>query len=306
MTTALNDARDRVRTVVARHPLVAFFVLAYAMSWAAWTPYVLSANGLGLWTYRFPTILGSGQLVGIAPGAYLGPLGSAFLVTALADGRPGLRIWRGRLTRWRVGARWHAFALLGVPALVIAGFLVLAGGRIEPPSTTALLLVVPGLVIQILTTGLAEEPGWRDFALPRIQHRLGPLPGTLVLGVLWGGWHLPLFFTEWGRGDASPARIAAFVLGSVVFSIVITWAFNHTGESLPIPMLMHASLNNTVTVLAHDLFPTVDPSSWLKPSHLGMAGMAVALVALTRGRLGFPASSPGRPPHTTEPAGKRG
>lgn len=95
---------ETARAFVRTHPLVAFFVLAYGLSWAAWTPYVLSANGVGIWTLRFPTILGTGQLAGIAPGAYLGPLGSAFVVTAVADGRAGLRVWRDRLLRWRADA----------------------------------------------------------------------------------------------------------------------------------------------------------------------------------------------------------
>lgn len=292
MATTAPTTPGPVRAQVRAHPLIAFFVLAYALSWTAWTPYVLSENGLGLLSFRFPTILGTGQLLGMGPGAYLGPLTSAFLVTALVDGRPGLRVWRDRLLRWRVGRRWYAFALLGVPLLVLAGFLIVSGARVHAPSVTAVLLVVPGLVIQVLTTGLAEEPGWRDFALPRIQQRLGPLPGTLMLGVLWGGWHLPLFLTEWARVEPTPTRVLAFLAGSVAFSVVITWAFNRTGESLPIPLLMHASNNNIVSVLSHDLFPTVHSGAGVSPGSIGIGALAVILVVATRGRLGYQPQQP--------------
>jgi len=75
---------------VRRHGLVSFYALAYFMSWLFWLPYVLSQNGLGILDVSFPKILGDTQLAGILPGAYLGPLGAAFVVTALSEGRSGL------------------------------------------------------------------------------------------------------------------------------------------------------------------------------------------------------------------------
>ena len=101
---------------VCRHGLVSFYALAYFMSWLFWLPYVLSQNGLGVLDVSFPKILGDTQLAGILPGAYLGPLGAAFVVTALSEGRPGLRRWSGRLFRWGVNWRWYALALAGVQA----------------------------------------------------------------------------------------------------------------------------------------------------------------------------------------------
>lgn len=83
--------------LVRRHPLLSFFVLANVMSWLAWVPYILSQHGLGIWGYRFPDLLGTSQFLGVLPGAYLGPIASALLVTAVADGRAGLRRWVGRM-----------------------------------------------------------------------------------------------------------------------------------------------------------------------------------------------------------------
>lgn len=116
-----------------RHPLLSFFLLANLMSWLAWLPYVLSQNGLGIWSFRFPGGQGASQLLGVLPGAYLGPIASALFVTAVADGRPGLRRWLGRMWRWRVGWHWYAITLLGVPVAVLASGYVFSGGR--PPAT---------------------------------------------------------------------------------------------------------------------------------------------------------------------------
>src|ERR1051325_1056782 len=96
------ETRGGVRGLIARYPLVSFFTLAFALSWIAWTPYVLGMNGLGVEPeIDFPKVMGTTQLLGVLPGAYLGPIFAAFLVTAAAEGRPGLRRWVGRLLRKR-------------------------------------------------------------------------------------------------------------------------------------------------------------------------------------------------------------
>ena len=150
---------------VRRHGLVSFYALAYGLSWLAWLPYVLSQYGLGVVRVPFPEVLGTGELAGqlggILFGAYLGPLGAAFIVTALAEGRPGLRRWRGRLFRWGVGWKWYALALVGVPALIVGGTLVLPGAAagLRLPPLELFLVYLPFFALQVVTTGLAEEPG---------------------------------------------------------------------------------------------------------------------------------------------------
>ncbi|MFD5226266.1 type II CAAX prenyl endopeptidase Rce1 family protein [Microbacterium sp. NPDC058342] len=283
-------ARSGLRAVISRHPLITFFLLANALSWLAWTPYVLSLNGLGLWHFEFPAILGTSQLAGVLPGAYLGPITSALVVTALVDGRPGLRRWAGRLWRWRVGWRWYALALLGVPATMIAGSWVFTGGDIHAPSAAALAFVVPGLMLQMVTTGLAEEPGWRDFALPRLQERFRPLASSFILGPLWALWHMPLFLTEWGGfPDGSWARTAAFAGFCIAFNIVMSWVFNRTNQSLPLSMLLHVGVNNTASVLLPDMFPTMSADTHSLMLLVISCLAAAAIVIGTRGRLGLPA-----------------
>ena len=288
-TTVVPALLSRLRA----HPVTAFVMLAFTLSWLAWTPYVLSRQGLGVLPWRFPEVLGTGQVLGVLPGAYLGPLVAAALVTAAVDGRPGLRRWAGRLTRWRVAPRWYLAVLLGVP---LALGLTWSAMTLRPawPPVAALAAYLPVLALQVISTGLAEEPGWRDFALPRLQPRYGPLRGTLLLGAVWGCWHLPLFLTEWGGWPTvGPGAVVTFLLAAIAFSIVITWVFNRTGESLPVVVILHAGVNTFFSVGWVPLAAGHGDASLV----LLVASLLVSVVLLvsTRGRLGLPVDA-GRPP----------
>jgi membrane protease YdiL (CAAX protease family) len=290
VTVTVHDPTRRAG-LTRRHPLLCFFALAYGLTWLAWLPYVLSTNaGLGLLPLRIPELLGGTQTLGLVPGAYLGPITSALIVTATAEGRAGLRRWGRRLVRWRVGWPWYAVALLGVPAVLVATTFVLPGAWHHPrlPTAGILLGYLPMLLLQFVTTGVAEEPGWRDFALPRLQQRLGPLGGTLLLGVLWGGWHLPLFLTSWaGWPDVRWYDPVEFVATAVALSIPITWLFNRTGQSLPLVMLLHANVNTVFSLGWPALFPALDAfHDSLHVLLIACALIAVPLIVATRGRLG--------------------
>lgn len=177
-----------------------------------------------------------------------------------------------------------------MPAILFAGGLVLPGVAADPraPGLAILGIYVLMLALQMLTTGIAEEPGWRDFALPRVQRRFGPLGGTLLLGPLWAGWHLPLFLTTWSPGPPGIVTIVLFFLTGIGLSVVITWLFNHTRESLPVAMLAHSSNNNFFSVLAPVIIPVVENSNnVLISSVIGYGVAAVILVTVTRGRLGY-------------------
>ncbi|RBQ17699.1 CPBP family intramembrane metalloprotease domain-containing protein [Spongiactinospora rosea] len=288
---------------IRRRPLLSFFVLANTMSWIAWIPYILSGTGLGVWDWSFPAVLGTTQLLGMLPGAYLGPIVSAYLVTRIADGRPGVRRWTARLWKWRVSWRWYVGVLLGVPATLIVTAVAITDGQIQFPPTQVLVLYLPLMLLQFVTTGVAEEPGWRDFALPRLQAKYGPIGATLILGPLWGIWHLPLFFSEWGGWpDVEPMTVLKFVASCVTLSLVMTWVFNRTGESLPLAVILHIGINTFFSLAYEPMFPTIGSHAGSMDVQL-LATTTVALILLiaTRGRLGYrrevsPAPvEPGRP-----------
>lgn len=214
-----------ISSVVKRHPIIAFFVLALALSWWGWILYAIDLS---------PT-----------PIASFGPFLAALVVLAVTRGRTGMVGLLRRMVRWRVGLRWYAVALLlpiGVTLVAAVSNVFLLGA--QAPSSAELggwsnlftlfplLLLIPGM------GGAWEEPGWRGFALPCLQAGRSALFASLVLGVLWAFWHLPLLMT----GQMSWWDIVN-IMGS---TIVLTWVFNSTGGSVLIVMLFHA-MNNTIS-----------------------------------------------------------
>jgi membrane protease YdiL (CAAX protease family) len=282
------------RGYIHRHALLAFFGLAYGLSWLAWLPYVLSKNGLGVIGLRIPEVLGTDQVLGVLPGAYLGPVTAAFIVTATADGRAGLRHWAGRLVRWRVNWRWYLGILAAVPATVLLATCALPGALqgARMPGIAILIGYLPVLIAQFLTTAVAEEPGWRDFALPRLQLRYGATLGTVVLGVLWGVWHLPLYLTTWGGWpDVAWWQPIEFVAACVPLSMTMTWVFNRTNESLPMVMILHASINTVFSLVWPVMFPHLTSRDGGHVVLIASTAAALVLLAVTRGKLGLGTAS---------------
>jgi membrane protease YdiL (CAAX protease family) len=275
------------RGLLARHPLISFFIMAYAFSWIAWSPWVLSEDGAGLLPYEL-----SGATTGLlnAAAILLGPTLSAFIMTGITEGRAGIRRLLRRIVLWRVGLRWYLFALVGIPVVMALGTLILPGGL-----ASLLALIGPGYVLGYLGTfvlvtilggPLFEEPGWRGFALPRLQPLHGPLLGTLILGLLWALWHLPEFMVP-AWAEASGGRgflaIVKFVCIAIAFAIVTTWVFNNTKGSVLMAILVHASIDTFSLPIGGLASPSAVGNSIL----LSFGVLALVLVVLTRGRLGY-------------------
>jgi uncharacterized protein len=214
---------NAVTSLVRRSPLVSFFVLTYALSW-----------GIGALFAGVP-LIAPDRLFGA------GPLVAALLVAAVAEGRAGLRDLGRRLVRWRVGLRWYAvvlalpLVLMGVTVALIPVFGGTAPDWTQRPdlSPTAVMLIV--LLLLPLATPLGEEIGWRGFALPRLLAVRSPLTATLILGVIWSLWHLPVVL------DKPDLRVPApFFLGVIPLAVLFTWIFLHTRGSLLIAVVFHA------------------------------------------------------------------
>jgi len=268
-------------SLVRRRPLVSYFVIAFAWTWAFVIVFLI--------LFPLPDVI-----VRTTPGD-LGPLIGAVVVTAAVAGRSGVGQFLKRMVQWRVGLIWYGFAFLGVPLLYIASIAVVPGalGSFKAPDLGTILLY-PVLYIVLMCVGgpLTEEPGWRGFALPRLQRRWGPLAGTVLLGLLWAGWHLPNYFRpDWStvNGGVSFSGIAFFAAAAVSFSLIITWVYNHTGGSILMAILVHASINFSQG-LSGELFPAAKNNE-VAPV-IAFAIVAAVIVVMTRGRLGYQSAQP--------------
>ncbi len=294
MTTA-DTAAERSGAaregLLARHPLVFYFIIAYAGAWLLTMPLALSVDGAGLLPFSSPL----SPLVAITVSAFTGPLLAAFVMTGVSEGRAGIGRLLRRMVLWRVGLRWYLFALVGIPVILMLGAVVMPGA-LASFQMLALWWVwfYPfALAAAFLGYGLSDEPGWRGFALPRLQRLHGPLVGSLILGPLWGLWHLPLFlWPTWNTPPNFPPTfldIVFFVLTSIALSIVYTWVFNNTKGSVFMVMWLHSSQNAFWTGAVALLFPAplVLGYGLVLPVLVGFGAAALVIVALTRGRLGY-------------------
>jgi uncharacterized protein len=278
------DAPHRgIKALLARHPLVFFFVIAYAGTWLVELPYVLSEYGAGVLPTRSPVLLWTSPVA-----IFAGPFLSAFVMTGVTEGREGVHRFLRRFVLWRVGLRWYLFVFVGIPAIMVLSVVVIPGvlGSFQGLATLAPLPLL-GIFLYALIPGgaLGEEPGWRGFALPRLQSLHGPLLGSLILGVLWGLWHLPLFWTPWN--ELTALNVVGYVLTTTCLAIMYTWVFNNTKGSVLMAILIHATFNWS-TIPVAQLFPTPLFEDYGLLTILGGFGaLAVVLVALTRGRLGY-------------------
>ena len=278
-----------MRNLLRAHPLVSFFVLAYAVTWLLWAPMVIAGAPAFSETRHLPSIY-------TLPGIAVGVTGSAFLMTAVTQGKAGVRRLLQRLTFWDVGVRWYLVALLLIPlgALIITA--AFAGPQVFQALTLSALAAYPAAFLGHFIFGpLFEETGWRGFALPRMQHRFGPLRGSLLLGLLWGGWHFFLYVPAWlSEGAAAGvAGAAIFVAFTVTISVVFTWLSNNTRASLLLVMLLHGSINGTATyvqVLADRGVIPADAAVFSAGIGTLIAAALAALVIgwLTHRRLSYP------------------
>jgi uncharacterized protein len=248
-------------SLIRRYPLITFFVLAYALSWWPWI------------LYSFDLI--PNPIVGF------GPFLAALLVLALTEGKSGVGRLVRRMVRWRVGLRWYAVALL-LPILVTltaAALNVFLLGA-QPTSSVAelggwstflqtffLWLLIPGL------SGTWEEPGFRGYALPRLQVGRSALLASLILGVLWAFWHLPFVAT------GEDIWVDAFLF-PIIWSPVYAWLFNNASGSVLIVMLFH-NMNNTFSSgFVGQMFSGADSvnQAWLRLALWGVVAIVVVVV----------------------------
>ena len=231
---ATTTATPTTLTTTTTFPLK-FVLIAFAFTWAFWLLAILEARGL----------ISSLPVPALFLGAF-GPMLAAVILTAQEGGRAGLRSLLSRVARWRVAPGWYAVALLGPIVLTLGAMalqLVVFGG--QPPSLGALLGVLPTVLVislyMLIQVGIGEEIGWRGYALPKLQAGYSALVSSLILGVIWALWHLPLFFNPATSYSNTP--FWALLVFFLPFSILISWILNSTGGSVLMIMILHAVMN---------------------------------------------------------------
>lgn len=203
--------------VLRRHPMLAFFVLTYLLTWS---------------------------LVPIGGFFSPGPLLAAVIVIGLTEGRPGFRRLGSRLIRWRVSWIWYVVAVavpLTVHALTISANLALGAGapsldQLSPVS--GVLLVFAVRLVNPLDGPVGEEPGWRGFAQPGLQNGRTPFRATFILAVLVSGWHLPLWLLP--AFGAGPTDVISDSLASFAVTFWYAWLFNRASGSVLLTVIAHA------------------------------------------------------------------
>jgi uncharacterized protein len=262
--------------IVARHPIVSYFVFAYAFTWGF--------IGIFLIGLKVP-LNGLTNVFVIA-----GPTVASLVATALCLGGPGVVQLLKRLVLWRVNIFWYVFALVLTPLLFVVGTMVLPGAIAAfAPVPAAAIAQAPLTFVLVWFIGgpLLEEIGWRGFALPRLQRRLNPTVASLILGLLWAVWHFPLYFLPAfaeQNGGLSFTSLALYTVSVLAMTFVFTWVFNRTRGSLLIAVLLHTAIN-TFSVYLAAMFPKFgdDPLAALG----GVGLFSVILIVVTKTRLGY-------------------
>lgn len=215
--------------------LPAFFVLAYAVMWTCF---------LTVWLTPINSPLGNLMLlVGV-----FAPSLAALWLTARAEGRAGVSALLRGVIQWRVAAKWYVFAASFTVAIkltvaLIHRVVIGAWPRFGPEAW----YVIAGAIVFSTPVQAGEEIGWRGYALPRLAARYGLARASVLLGVIWGCWHLPQFFLR--AADTYRQSFFVYVLGVTAFSVAIAWLWDRTGRSLLLPMLLHAAWNNSKDIV---------------------------------------------------------
>ncbi|MDX1639153.1 MAG: type II CAAX endopeptidase family protein, partial [Balneolaceae bacterium] len=245
----MNTNRERTEKSVLR--LLLFFLLSFVIAWGIWIPVGTFAPDLYLM---------------VLPGAWA-PTIAAFLLAYFTDGREGLRKLLGKLIRWRVSIGYYLFAIFAMPVLSLAASALhaLLGGKFVTIASVAaqfgipeeqsylFLVYAPLIYLTTVFAGgpIAEEVGWRGYAQPLLQQKIGAGRAGLLIGFIWGFWHLPLFcYFPQAVGNIPLVYYVPLV---TAYGVLFAWIYNKTGGSVLLCILLHAGINFSVGVVGSEI-----------------------------------------------------
>jgi uncharacterized protein len=244
-----------IKSFIKQHQVVVYYILTFAISWGAIFT-ALGSNGIPVTREQFNLVLPVAILAML-----IGPSAASILLTGIIDGKAGFRELKARLFKRQITWRWFVIAILAAPFLIGSSlfvFSMISPGF--PPSvfvtndrvTILLMGITSGVIV-----GICEELGWTGFALPRLRQRYGVLATGVIMGMLWGAWHIAshaVMASGLYSAPLSPdlyiiTRALALMLGPLlVFRVLMVWVYDHTGSLLVI-MLMHFSYTAFTIIL---------------------------------------------------------
>lgn len=246
--------------------LILFFSLTLAVTWSAWAAAILVARE----GVPFQLLL------------YLGiftPALVALGLTARSEGRQGVEALLRRLVQWQVATRWYLFAIFYLVAVKLAAAVVyrIVGGVWPAFNFETLPLMLAATALSTVVMGQAgEELGWRGYALPRLERHLGLGMASILIGMFWASWHLPLFYLP--ASETSGQSFPLYLVQVTGLSVAIGCLYGHTNRSLLLVMLMHAAINNTKDIVPALARSPTNPFSPGAPL-LGWIGAAIIWTA---------------------------
>lgn len=258
------------------HNVLAFFILTFICSWLLWLPFVLAGFGV----IQLPESVSSLMTLAVMLGAF-GPLLAAIILIVRKDGRSGVKKFFRTAFNFRVKPIYYVLAFL-LPLLItaVSHYIVnFTGIDILPANlfpkdlpVPVIVLIIPYFIFILVAGGGQEEFGWRGYAQQPLQKRFGILRGSMLLGIVWGMWHLPLWFMP-GEGHAYYSFLA-FMLYTVSTSVIIGWLYNAGGKKLIIPWIFHTIGNVSVP-----FFPILHMAKVAQPGYWVWVGVNI-LVAI--------------------------
>jgi len=255
----IQEKSDTNEFMIPPTSLGPFLLMTFGLAWGILAAYMLLP---AMMTSVFGRISGNHPLFFLAVYA---PALSAFLLVIRRSGLSGLRRFFARLRLWRCSTAWAVFLIIGLPLVFYAGAALKGTLFSEPFAFSSFSSLLIALLLSAVK-GPMEEFGWRGFALPLLQRWMAPIWASLVLGFIWGVWHLPAFLLS--GTQQSTWSFLPFLAGTVVISVIMTALFNASRGSILLAAFMHFQLMNPI-------WPDAQPYD----TYI-LAGIAVLVVGL--------------------------
>ena len=228
---------DEERSDINVISLIPFLLITFMLTWGLLALYIFLPDHM---SSLFGELTGNHPLFFLAVYA---PAIAAFTIIIAKTGVSGLRDYLKRFLLFRTSAAWYLFLIFGIPIIFYLGAAINGNLAVRPFPFNSLNALIPALILSIIK-GPVEEFGWRGFALPLLQRKLVPFWASIVLGVIWGFWHLPAFLLS--GTQQSSWSFFPFFLGTIVISILMTALYNKSRGSIFLAAFMHFQLMNPI------------------------------------------------------------